>query len=64
MKSYSPVSIILVILGCVFFGGLMSLRDSMDSIWLRALLAGGAGSILAAFFCGAFSIYKKRSGKI
>jgi hypothetical protein len=42
-----PKSIIVICMGCVVTGVLMGWRDSFDSAWMRAVMAGCAGAILA-----------------
>jgi hypothetical protein len=63
MKSKNAIPVSIAGIGCVVFGTLMSLRDSFDSVWLRAVVAGCAAGVLALSYAWAFSIYKSRPEK-
>lgn len=37
-------SIISIVIGCIVFGAMMALHDTLSDIWMRAIVAGFAGA--------------------
>lgn len=55
------VQIARLLIGIILFGGLMGLREEFDSIWIRMIVAGCAGGVLALFV---LPLRKYRSRKL
>ncbi len=53
----SPGQIFKLVLGIVVFGVLMGVRMELQQVWLRALVAAGAGAVLG------WAVIQARSSK-